>query len=202
MRISILIFAYLLVSCNSHKGKASNTVKSTDSSTTKGINPKPKPVEETDDPIWIETNKKSEVLSSETKGPEKVEVTIPERQLKITIIKSYLNSYVQKKYSETTYKYRDVQMSLTIKQNSQILLDTIFRKEDFAKYLGKEYIEGSIFEKYIFLYRGLEQNKVEILGKIDPKRNPEKVLFSHYFDLADKTLKFVVHTGEDQNLIQ
>ncbi|WP_157687295.1 hypothetical protein [Pedobacter psychrophilus] len=180
MRLQILSFAYLLISCNSQvDDKRLNKIDATDS------------------PTVLYTNNKSELLYSETESPEKLEHILANRRLKITLVKSYLNSYITHDYSHGTDKYRDVQFALIIKQNSQILLDTILRKEDFVRYVGKECVLKSTLDQYFYVIDNDFPNKIEFLGKLDT-RSSKSVFFKHLFDLKNYKFEFVKLKGEDQ----
>ena len=72
---------------------------------------------------------------------EKFDTLIVDKNLEIIITKSYLDSFVTNEFEiegkKQVDKYRDAEISLKIKQDNKILLDTLFRKENFNNYITK-----------------------------------------------------------------
>ena len=75
------------------------------------------------------------------KTVEKFDTLIVDKNLEIRITKSYLDSFVTNEFEnegkKQVDKYRDAEISLKIKQDNKILLDTLFRKENFNNYITK-----------------------------------------------------------------
>ncbi|MGH2666644.1 DUF4738 domain-containing protein [Flavobacterium sp.] len=181
-RILILTFAILLFACNSRTDKKSTTVNSADSST-----------------VSL-TNKKSERFFPETKGTEKFDTLIVDRQIQIRIIKTDLDSYVTNEYDEEGFKqidkYRDAEIALTIKQHSQTLLDTVFRKEQFLKYGDKGFMDIAIFHNYWF--NKLDKDRLELFGVISKPETDWTIDFYHYFDLTTRKLTFKQEINDEE----
>lgn len=174
-RILFSVFTFLLIACNSQTNKESTISVLADSSN-----------------VTL-TNKKSERFIPETKGIEKFDTLIVDGQIQITITKTYLDSYVTNEYvskdRKLNDKYRDKEVELTIIQNSQILLDTIFRKEQFSKYAFKGFMDIAIFQNYKFVK--LDKDKIELSGDVSKPESNYVLAFNHYFNLRNKSLKFV-----------
>ncbi len=162
-------------------------------------------------------NKSTEVLSQDTSKqvtaniqlerffPENKETIVFDtlivpNQLQVTIKKIDLDSYVTCEYSyegkKQIDKYRDAEITLTIKQNSQILLDTVFRKEQFSKYGDKGFMDIAHFHNYWF--NKLEKNRVELFGVISKPETDYTLTFYHYYDLINKKLSFVEYTEDEE----
>ncbi|MBO9701002.1 MAG: hypothetical protein J7604_12385 [Sporocytophaga sp.] len=113
--VYILIFAFS-IACTSQEDKTSTNAEPLDSS------------------AKTLKNTISERFFPEIKETEIFDTLIADRQIQITIKKTHLDSYVTLVYEEGGNKqfdnYRDAEIAL-IKQDSQILLDTVFRKVSF-----------------------------------------------------------------------
>jgi hypothetical protein len=184
MRNYILIstLTFILFACNSQTEKKSIIVELADSSTVALI------------------NKKSERFFPETKNIAKFDTLIAHKFLQIIITKTYLDSYVTNEYdvegNKHIDKYRDAKIALTIKQNSQILLDTVFRKEQFSKYADKGFMDIALFHNYWF--NKIDKDRVELLGVISKPETDYTISFYHYFDLTNKKLTFVGHIDDEE----
>lgn len=106
---------------------------------------------------------------------------IRNRNIRISIVRKDLDSYVlhqswgeDGKYIE---KYRNAEIELNIKQNENILLDTIFRKEQFVKSVGDKFLAIVIFHNYWF--QKIDENKIEFLGVITEPETDNTVDFNH-----------------------
>lgn len=156
--IFILICTYSLISCNSQPGKASKVNTSKDSSF-----------------LTFER------FFPETKEIEKVDTVIADRQLQITITRANLDSHVINEYEDDGKKlidkYRDYEVSLTIKQGSEILLDTVLGKEQFASYADKGFMNIAIFQNYWF--NKLGKDKIELFGSICKPETDYALDFHH-----------------------
>lgn len=184
MRNYLLIWALplLLFACNSRTDKKSTEVKTADSSTV------------------ALTTTKSERLFPEIKATEKFDTLISEKQLQVTIIRKDLDSYVVHEYEDNGKKhfekYRDAEITLTIKQKSQTLLDTVFKKEPFSKYGDKGFTDIAIFDNYWF--NKLDKNQLEFSGVISKPETDWTIDFHHYFDLRTKKLTFKQEISDDE----
>ncbi len=184
MRIYIIIstLTLLLFACNSKTDKKSTEVETADSS------------------ITSLTNINSERFFPETKATEKFDTLIADKQLQITIIRTDLDSYVVNEYEENGKKqidkYRDAEIVLTIKQNSQTLLDTVFRKEQFSKYGEKGFMDIAIFHNYWF--NKLDKDKIELFGVISKPETDWTIDFHHYYDLTNRKLTFKQEINDEE----
>lgn len=183
MRNSLLIstFAFLLFACKSQTEKKTTIVDNADSST-----------------VTL-THKKSERFVPETKGAEKFDTIIADRQIQITITRTDLDSYVTDEYDENGHKqidkYRDAEISLIIKQKPQTLLDTVFRKERFSKYAEKGFTDIAIFHNYWF--KQIDKDGIELFGVISKPETDWAINFQHYFDLSSKKITFMQEPNDE-----
>lgn len=181
--IFILILVFLLFACNSQTEKKTTIIKTTASTAVTLV------------------SKKSEKFIPETKGTDKFDTIITDRKIQIIIKRTDLDSYVINEFEEDGNKqigkYRDAEISLTIKQNSQILLDTVFAKKQFSKYAHKGFIDIAIFHNYWF--NKLDKDKIEFFGVITEPETDYTIDFYHYFDLTNRKLSFVQKPEEDED---
>ncbi|MEN2402486.1 DUF4738 domain-containing protein [Flavobacterium sp. MC2016-06] len=180
--IFIVAISYFMFSCNSHADKKIKGEKRANASTE------------------VLKNKKTERFFPAEKTVEIFDTIIADKQIEITIIKKDLDSYVARQYDERDKKiidkYRDASIALTIKQKSEILLDTVFRKEQFLENpTCKEFKKIAVFHDYWF--NKLDKNKIELFGTIAEPETDNAFDFYHYFDLNDKTLKFVIAKDDE-----
>ena len=180
--ILISLVTLLLLACNSKTDNKSTIVETTDSSTASL------------------TNIISERFFPESKATEKFDTLIVNKQLQVTIIRTDLDSYVVNEYEDNGNKqidkYRDAEIALTIKQNSQTLLDTVFRKEQFSKYGDKGFMDIAIFHNYWF--NKLDKDRIELFGVISKPETDWTIDFHHYFDLTSKTLTFKQEMNDEE----
>jgi len=180
--ILISLVTLLLLACNSKTDNKSKIVETTDSSTASL------------------TNIISERFFPESKATEKFDTLIVNKQLQVTIIRTDLDSYVVNEYEDNGKKqidkYRDAEIALTIKQNSQTLLDTVFRKEQFSKYGDKGFMDIAIFHNYWF--NKLDKDRIELFGVISKPETDWTIDFHHYFDLTSKTLTFKQEMNDEE----
>lgn len=172
--ILILILSFLLLACNSQTDKKPTIVKHADSSA-------------------VTLKRKDSVrFFPEKKGIEKFDTLISSRNIQIIITKADLDSYVTNEYDEEGYKqidkYRDAEIKLIIKQDSQTFLDTVFRKEQFSKYGDKGFMDIAVFHNYWF--NNLNKNRLEFFGVISKPETDWTIGFNHYFDLTTKRMTF------------
>ena len=179
--ILILILVFLLFACNSQTEKKKTIIKNADNSA-----------------VTLD-KKKSEKFIPKTKGTEKFDTIIADSKMQITIKKTDLDSYVINEYevdgNKQIDRYRDAEISLTIKQNSQIFLDTVFTKRQFSKYANKEFLDNAIFFNYWFEAAG--KDKIQFFGVIAKPETDNTMDFYHYFDLTNRKLTFIQKPEED-----
>jgi hypothetical protein len=184
MKNSIIIstLMLLLFACNAKTKKESIVVETTDSTTV------------------ISTNIKSERFFPEKKETVKFDTLLADKQFQVTIIKTDLDSYVINEYDDNGKKqidkYRDAEITLTIKQKSQTLLDTVFKKKQFSQYADKDFMNIAIFTNYWF--NKLDKDKIELFGVISKPETDYTLAFYHYFDLTNRKLNYVEHTDDEE----
>lgn len=125
------------------------------------------------------------------KTVEKFDTLIINKNLEISITKSYLDSFVTNEFEnegkKQVDKYRDAEISLKIKQDNKILLDTIFRKENFNNYINKNFQKTSVFHGYWL--DGIDNEKIQFFGTISKPETDWAFDFHHNFYFKDKSLK-------------
>ncbi len=86
-----------------------------------------------------------------------------------------------------TIKIRDQEIQLKIRQNSKLILDTIFRKEQFKDYLAKSDMKKAIRINYYF--DELSDGKLVFSTRLDngSLKLHEDVLLRHFYDIKTKT---------------
>lgn len=125
------------------------------------------------------------------KTVEKFDTLIINKNLEISITKSYLDSFVTNEFEneekKQVDKYRDAEISLKIKQDNKILLDTIFRKENFNNYINKNFQKTAVFHGYWL--DGIDNEKIQFFGTISKPETDWAFDFRHNFYLKNKSLK-------------
>jgi hypothetical protein len=184
MKNSIIIstLALLLFACSAKTEKKQAVVETSDSSTV------------------TTTNIKSERFFPENKEIVKFDTLLVDKQLQVTIIKKDLNSYVTNEYDDNGKKqidnYRDAEITVIIKQKSQILLDTIFRKKQFSQYADNDFMDIAIFHNYWF--NKVEKDKIEFFGVISKPETDYTLAFYHFFDLTSRKLNLVEQIDDEE----
>lgn len=121
----------------------------------------------------------------------KFDTLIVDKNLEISITKSYLDSFVTNEFEnegkKQVEKYRDAEISLKIKQDNKILLDTLFRKENFNNYINKNFQNIAVFHGYWL--DGIDNEKIQFFGTISKPETDWAFDFHHNFYFKDKTLK-------------
>lgn len=126
------------------------------------------------------------------KTVEKFDTLIVDKNIKISITKSYLDSFVTNEFEiegkkKQVDKYRDAEISLKIKQDNKILLDTLFRKENFNNYINKNFQNIAVFHGYWL--DGIDYEKIQFFGTISKPETDWAFDFHHNFYFKNKTLK-------------
>jgi hypothetical protein len=118
----------------------------------------------------------------------KFDTLIVDKNLEISITKSYLDSFVTNEFEnegkKQVEKYRDAEISLKIKQNNKILLDTLFRKENFNNYINKNFQNIAVFHGYWL--DGIDNEKIQFFGTISKPETDWAFDFHHNFYFKDK----------------
>lgn len=176
-----IVIVLLFIACNSKSNKDSETLKSQKSTQT---------VTQTDTVKIYPTEK----------ATEKFDTLIANKNIKISIVRKDLDSYVlhdswssEKKYIE---KYRNAEIALTIIQNEKVLLDTIFKKEQFAKSLGNDFLKIAIFHNYWF--KNINEKGIEFFGVITEPETDNTLDFNHFYNFKTKKLEFAIAKEDNE----
>ena len=125
------------------------------------------------------------------KKVEKFDTLIIDKNLEISITKSYLDSFVTNEFEnegkKQVDKYRDAEISLKIKQDNKILLDTLFRKENFNNYIEENFQKIAVFHDYWL--DGIDNEKIQFFGTISKPETDWAFDFRNNFYFKDKSLK-------------
>ena len=120
--------------------------------------------------------------------------------IQITITEKTLDSYVTQGHVEekTKYvnKYRDIERTIKIIRNKEILVDTILSKQTFKRILNKEFMNIAYF--YGYWVSNVNADKIEFFGTIGVPDTDWTFAFYHYFDV--KTKKFEIKELEDEEI--
>lgn len=143
---------------------------------------------------------KIERFFPEEKNVEEFDTILSGKQLQILIKKTNLDTFITREYEvvekKQIDKYRDTEISLVIKQNSEILLDTVFRKENFISNTPKDFMKIAVFNDYSF--DKIEKDRIEFWGTVSEPETCSAFDFHHYFDLKSKKLYFEEDVEEDE----
>lgn len=125
------------------------------------------------------------------KTVEKFDTLIIDKNLEISITKSYLGSFVTNEFEDEgkklVDKYRDAEISLKIKQGNKIILDTLFRKENFNNYIDKNFQKIAVFQGYWL--DEIDNEKIQFFGTISKPETDWAFDFRHKFYFKNKSLK-------------
>ena len=134
------------------------------------------------------------------KTVEKFDTLIVDKNIKISITKSYLDSFVTNEFEnegkKQVDKYRDAEISLKIKQDNKTLLDTLFRKENFNNYIDNNFQKIAVFHGYWL--NEIDNEKIQFFGTIAKPETDWAFDFHHNFYFKDKSLKIeIVEQNEE-----
>lgn len=181
LNLFILVLVIFFISCNSKSKKNSEVSTPTKSS-------------------QEFTKKDSDKLYPIQKEISKFDTLIQSRNIRISIVRKDLDSYVlHESWGEDVKhidKYRNAEIELSIKQNENILLDTVFRKEQFVKSVGNEFLKILIFHNYWF--KNIDENKIVFFGVITEPETDNTVDFNHSFYFKTKRLEYSESTENEE----
>ncbi len=124
---------------------------------------------------------------------------ISERNLKISIQNRFLDSYVTNECDSENIKYidkyRDSEKHLVIELANEILIDSVFKKNDFEELVGQDFLQIADFHGYWF--NGIKNETIELFGVIGKPETDWTFAFYHYFDLKTKKFKIIEHIDEE-----
>ncbi|NQX81968.1 MAG: DUF4738 domain-containing protein [Flavobacteriaceae bacterium] len=135
----------------------------------------------------------------EEKDIVKYDTIISARNLRISIQNRFLDSFVTNEFESKGIKhidkYRDSEKHLVIKSSNEILVDTIFKKNDFLEIAGQDFLKIADFHGYWF--NGIKDDTIELFGVISKPETDWSFAFYHYFDLKTKTFKVEEYIDEE-----
>lgn len=184
-RLLIILIGVFLFSCgqSGSEGKRANQVETQVEELTA----------ETDTLDWTDDEIKEPDSIVERYFPDEremiqVDTILVKRDLKISIISSFLDAYVANEYERQGIKhidkYRDSQKHLRIELSNEVVIDTAFEKEDFVDYAGHDFLEVANFHGYWF--KGFENDTIELVGIISKPETDWTFTFYHYVDLKSE----------------
>lgn len=167
----------------------------------------PESVQTSNEPIDTLTISKSQNL----KGENIIERFLPEENetvkfdtiisalnLKISIQNTTLDSFVTNEFEiegvKHIDKYRDHEKHLIIEKFNKVIIDTVFKKSDFTKLTGKDFLKIADFHGYWF--NKIENDTIEFFGVISKPETDWSAAFYHFFDL--KSMTFELHELIDE----
>ena len=116
---------------------------------------------------------------------------ISSKDLQILITSNYLDSYVTNEFISEGVKYidryRDSKKRLIIKKSNELLIDTIFEKDNFSNFVELDFLKVASFNKYSF--DGIENETIELFGVISKPETDWAFVFYHYYDLKTNTIR-------------
>lgn len=111
--------------------------------------------------------------------------------IQIIITERTLDSYVTNEHTEekTKYidKYRDIERTVKITRNKEVLVDTVFNKEMFKGILNQDFMNIANF--YGYWINNVTADKIEFFGTIGKPETDWTFAFYHYFDVKTKTFE-------------
>lgn len=142
----------------------------------------------------------SERYFPEEISAQKFDTLLADRQIRLQISKTDLDTYVSREYDADDKlqidNYRDAEISLIISHDSKILLDTVFEKRQFLKYADKDFIDSSVFYNYWF--KESDDDRLKFLGTISIPETDIGFEFGHDFDLKTNQLSFELLTDVEE----
>jgi hypothetical protein len=129
----------------------------------------------------------------------KYDTIVTARNLRISIQNRFLDSFVTNEFESDGIKhidkYRDSEKHLVIKISNEILVDTIFKKNDFVENAGQDFLKIADFHGYWF--NEIKDDTIELFGVISKPETDWSFAFYHYFDLTTKTFKVEEHIDDE-----
>lgn len=140
--------------------------------------------------------KKSDVIEKVYIPKEKLttqfDTSFPDQDLKISLKNSYLDSHVSNEFEKDGElyigKYRNSEKKLLISLSGKVLVDTTFRKNDFAKFVESDFLNVAVFKEYRF--ENFQNDTITLHGMLVHPKSDWKFVIQHYFDL--KTRNFSI----------
>ena len=135
----------------------------------------------------------------EEKQITKFDTIISNKNLKISISSSHLDSYVTNEYESEGIKYidkyRDSEKHLIIELSNEVIIDTLFKKDDFVEYAGQDFLKIADFHGYWF--NKIENETIELFGVLSKPETDWSFAFYHYLNLKSKKFKIKEDLDEE-----
>ena len=131
-----------------------------------------------------------EIRKSELNKSEKFDTLLSNQQLHISIKKSKSNTHVISEYfdennAKAFLKYDNNEISVIIKHKSKVVLDTIFKKENFLEILDQDFFNVAVLYEYQF--SKIANDRIVFYGSIQKPDTDWIVQFNHHYDLKTNT---------------
>ncbi|WP_299246226.1 DUF4738 domain-containing protein [uncultured Aquimarina sp.] len=131
----------------------------------------------------------------------KKDTLIKNLDIRISIVQNSLDSYVVDEFDsdgvKNIHKYRDSEHHLTINKGAKVLIDTIFKKDEFVENAGQQLIDISRFHGYWF--NKIKDEQIELFGVISkPEGDDWTFAFKHLFDI--RTGRFEIKESVDDEM--
>ena len=149
-----------------------------------------------------EVHEKTEII--ERYFPEKItsdqtDTLLFKQNLSITITKTSKDTYVRNEYEVEGInhidKYRDFNYHIVITETDEVLVDTVFVKENFLEYTGQEFLDIAKFHGYWF--NKIEGNIIELFGVINKPETDWSFAFYHNYNLTTRKFELVEFVDEE-----
>ncbi|UII20554.1 DUF4738 domain-containing protein [Fulvivirga ligni] len=119
--------------------------------------------------------------------------------LEISIQSATLDSYVTNEFEIEGVihvdKYRDSEKHLIIKRYNEVVIDTVFKKNDFTELTGEDFSKIANFHGYWF--NKIENDTIELFGVISKPETDWSVAFYHFLNLKSMTFELREHIDEE-----
>ena len=180
-----------------------------------GCNPKPKKpeiqeeIESFSQTVRLDTTIQNPEVQEKTGiieryFPEKIvsdltDTLLLERNLSISITKTSMDSYVINEYEFEGIghidKYRDFNYHIVITETEEVLIDTVFIKENYLEYTSQEFLDIAKFHGYWF--NKIEGDSIELFGVINKPETDWSFAFYHNYNLTTGKFELVEFVDEE-----
>ncbi|MEK6481994.1 hypothetical protein WJR50_30920 [Catalinimonas sp. 4WD22] len=164
-QILIILITVLLVSCSRQKKKGKLVDK--EATEVENIDSQIDSLVTTDNDNAKNQNVVERYFPKE-KEIHEFDTIISARNLRISIQNIFLDTYVTDEFDSEGIthidKYRDSEKHLVIEQSNEILIDTVFKKNDFEKLAGQDFLQIADFHGYWF--NAIKNDTIELFGVI------------------------------------
>jgi hypothetical protein len=153
----------------------------------------------------VHQTKINKIKTVERFFPENIEIEtqdtiIKNGDFKISITNTSLKSFVINEFLEMNIKhidkYRDNEIHLKIIQKSEVILDTLFRKELFKNQIDQSFIKTANFHNYWF--EKSDNGKLIFMGTICKPETDICFDFNHYYDIKTKSFEIKKMEPDDE----